>query len=47
MGVIQIRHITNALHRQFDGLVDVADYTGKSESECESAFLTRALAAYH
>lgn len=46
MGVIQIRHITNALHRQFDGLVDVADYGGKSDNERESAFLTRALAAY-
>jgi hypothetical protein len=46
MGVIQIRHITNALHKQFDGLVDVADYADKNEGERESAFLTRALAAY-
>jgi hypothetical protein len=46
MGVIQIRHITNALHRQFDGLVDVADCVGRNDGERESSFLTRALAAY-
>ncbi|MHB8974083.1 MAG: AIPR family protein [Pirellulaceae bacterium] len=46
MGVIQIRHITNALHKQFNGLVDVADHTDKSPSAQESTFLTRSLAAY-
>ena len=46
MGVIQIRHITNSLRKQFDGLIDVSDYADRSDGEKESIFLTRALAAY-
>lgn len=42
---IQIRHVRDALKREFDGLIDLDDLAGKSDAEREQAFLSRALAA--
>lgn len=46
MSEIHIRQIKQALHKRYDGLVDLSDYQGKSEADRESAFLTRSLAAF-
>jgi hypothetical protein len=41
----QIRHVRDALKREFDGLLDIGDLTTASEAAREQAFLSRALAA--
>ena len=46
MADIQIQRIKSALHKLFDGNIDMSDYAGKPPDEEESAFLSRALAAY-
>ncbi|WP_448620063.1 AIPR family protein [Geodermatophilus sp. URMC 65] len=42
---VQIRHVREALERRFGDLIDVTDLAGKSESDRQSAFRSRALAA--
>ena len=46
MSTLHVTQIKTYLHNQFDGCIDISDYDGKPESERESAFLTRALAAF-
>ncbi|OHB71737.1 MAG: hypothetical protein A2V70_15500, partial [Planctomycetes bacterium RBG_13_63_9] len=46
MAEIQIQRIKSALHKLFDGKIDMSDYNGKPPEARESAFLSRALAAY-
>lgn len=45
MTALRVRHVAAALHRRFDGLVDLADVASAGEPQREQAFLTRALAA--
>lgn len=44
-GKTQIRHVRNALKREFGGLIDLDDLTHTSDTVREQAFLSRALAA--
>lgn len=46
MSAIHMRQIKAALEGTFDDLVDVPDYAKRTKDEQESAFLTRALAAF-
>ena len=46
MSIIHVRQIETKLRSLFDGLIDLSDYAGKPQSEKDSAFLTRALAAF-
>lgn len=46
MAVIHIQRIKNALHKLFDGRLDLSDYAGKLEDDRDKAFLSRSLAAY-
>ncbi len=46
MAVIHIQRIKNALHKLFDGHIDLTDYDGKPDDQREKAFLSRSLAAY-
>ncbi len=42
---LQFRHVRDALKREFEGLIDIEDFSNRSESSREQAFLSRALAA--
>jgi hypothetical protein len=46
LSVLHVTHIRRKLHDNFDGLIDMADYASRPETERENAFLSRALAAY-
>ncbi|MBW4665316.1 MAG: AIPR family protein [Chroococcus sp. CMT-3BRIN-NPC107] len=46
MSIIHIRQIETRLRSLFTDLIDLNDYTGKSQTEQNSIFLTRALAAF-
>jgi len=46
MSIIHVRQIEAKLKSLFTNLIDLDDYTGKSQEEQESAFLTRSLAAF-
>lgn len=46
MSIIHVRQIETRLKLLFTDLIDLNDYTGKSQTEQNSAFLTRALAAF-
>jgi hypothetical protein len=46
MGVVQIRHITRALDRDFRSIIDMTDYQDKPQAQVDDAFHTRAQAAY-
>jgi hypothetical protein len=46
MSAIHIRQIKAFLTNTFQGLINLSDYVDKPDSEKESAFLTRALAAF-
>lgn len=46
MSIVQVRHIRAALTRDFSDVVDMSDYSEKTSSQRESAFLSRGLAAY-
>ncbi|MGH3504412.1 MAG: AIPR family protein [Nocardioidaceae bacterium] len=41
----QVRHVRDALRREFDGLIDLSDVANRSDTEREQHFLSRALAA--
>ncbi|MBE1592376.1 hypothetical protein ACFPOI_17165 [Nonomuraea angiospora] len=43
---LQVRHVADALHKEFDGLIHMADATKMSPEEFERKFLSRALAAF-
>ncbi|WP_405394697.1 AIPR family protein [Microbispora hainanensis] len=43
---LQVRHVADALHKEFDGLIHMADSTKMSPEEFERKFLSRALAAF-
>lgn len=45
MSILHVNQISGALHRMFDGLIDLADASPKPD-EAEKLFLTRALAAF-
>jgi hypothetical protein len=45
MSIIHVNQIKNHIVRLFDGKIDMSD-AGEPDSDCESKFLTRALAAY-
>jgi AIPR protein len=42
---VQVRHVRDALERDYAALIDISDLEGKSESERVQAFRTRALTA--
>lgn len=46
MSIIHVRQIEAKLKALFTGLIDLNDYIDKSQTEQDSAFLTRALAAF-
>ncbi len=46
MSEIHLRQIKSYLQKTFNGLIDLADYQNKSETDKESIFLTRSLAAF-
>jgi len=46
MSIIHVRQIEAKLKSLFRDLIDLSDYANKSQAEKESAFLTRALAAF-
>jgi hypothetical protein len=46
MSTIHVQQIKAYLHTTFDSLIDISDYDGQPAEERESAFLTRALAAF-
>jgi AIPR protein len=46
MSIIHVRQIEAKLRSLFTNLIDLSDYANKSQSEKDSAFLTRALAAF-
>lgn len=46
MSIIHVQQIKAQLVSMFDGLIDLSDYAKAVEGEKESAFLTRALAAF-
>ncbi|MBD2083503.1 AIPR family protein [Coleofasciculus sp. FACHB-542] len=46
MSIIHVRQIEAKLKSLFSDLIDLSDYANKSQAEKESAFLTRALAAF-
>lgn len=46
MSIIHVRQIEAKLRSLFNNLIDLGDYTEKSQEEQESAFLTRSLAAF-
>ncbi len=46
MSIIHIQQIKAKLKSMFENTIDISDYDGKGESERDSAFLTRALAAF-
>ncbi len=46
MSIIHIQQIKAKLKSMFESAVDISDYDGKSESERDSVFFTRALAAF-
>ncbi len=46
MSIIHVKQIKSYLSSTFSGFVDIDDYKNKAEQEKESAFLTRALAAF-
>jgi AIPR protein len=41
----QVRHVRDALQREFSDLIDLSDYQSRQPSEREQAFLSRSLAA--
>ncbi|MEV4285485.1 AIPR family protein [Nonomuraea bangladeshensis] len=43
---LQVRHVADALHKEFDGLIHMGDATKMSPEEFERKFLSRALAAF-
>ncbi len=45
MNNLHVRHVRDALERQFRGLIDLTDLTQKTEAEQGQAFLSRALTA--
>lgn len=46
MSKLFVRHLREALQQRFNGLIDLADVASAPEPQQESAFLTRALAAF-
>lgn len=46
MSIIHVRQIEAKLKSLFTNLIDLSDYAGKPEIQQDSAFLTRALAAF-
>lgn len=46
MSIIHVRQIEAKLRALFTNLIDLRDYAGKPQTEQDSAFLTRALAAF-
>ncbi len=46
MSIVHIRHITKFFDREFQSLVDMADYQGRHQDEVNDAFHTRTQAAY-
>jgi len=46
MSEIHLRQIKAYLQKTFKGLIDLSDYQNKSETDTESLFLTRSLAAF-
>ncbi len=46
MSIIHVRQIEAKLKSLFTNLIDLSDYVGKQQTQQESAFLTRALAAF-
>lgn len=46
MSIIHVQQIKAQLVNLFNGLVDLSDYTNRSEADKESVFLTRSLAAF-
>ncbi|MBD1880945.1 AIPR family protein [Coleofasciculus sp. FACHB-T130] len=46
MSEIHLRQIKSYLQKTFNGLIDLSDYQNKSETDKESIFLTRSLAAF-
>jgi hypothetical protein len=46
MSAIHIRQIRAFLHTTYDGLIDLNDYADRADEDRESAFLSRALAAF-
>ena len=46
MSIIHVRQIEAKLRALFNNLIDLSDYVGKPQTEQDSAFLTRALAAF-
>lgn len=42
---VEVQHIRDALHREFDTKIEMADYEGRQSHEKENAFLSRALSA--
>jgi hypothetical protein len=42
---LRVRHVADALHARFDGLIDLSDSAEASDEQRESVFRTRALAA--
>ncbi|MEA5519941.1 AIPR family protein [Limnoraphis robusta] len=46
MSEIHLRQIKAYLQKTFNGLIDLSDYQNKSETDKESLFLTRSLAAF-
>lgn len=45
MASLQVRHVADRLHRDFDGQLDLSDLAKRPEQERELAFLSRALTA--
>ncbi len=46
MSILHVKQIRSFLEEKFHPYIDLSDYTGKTQSEIDNAFLTRALAAY-
>ncbi|MFC8514909.1 AIPR family protein [Streptomyces sp. NPDC057257] len=45
MRALHVRHVQDSLKQDFDGLIDLADYAGRNETQKLNGFLSRALAA--